>query len=145
MKLSDAVITRLADLGVSQAFAVTGGAAMHLNISLGNNDRIKTVYMHHEQSCSMAAEGYARIAEKPAIVNVTSGPGALNSFNGIFGAYTDSVPMLVIAGQSRTDTLKSYNETPLLRQLGDQEVQSLVMVNEITKERIEITKQESFE
>lgn len=145
MKLSDAVITRLADLGVSQAFAVTGGAAMHLNISLGNNDRINTVYMHHEQSCSMAAEGYARIAEKPAIVNVTSGPGALNSLNGIFGAYTDSVPMLVIAGQSRTDTLKSYNETPLLRQLGDQEVQSLVMVNEITKERIEITKQDSFE
>jgi acetolactate synthase-1/2/3 large subunit len=145
LKLSDAVITRLADLGISQAFAVTGGAAMHLNISLGNNNRINTVYMHHEQSCSMAAEGYARIAEKPAIVNVTSGPGALNAFNGIFGAYTDSVPMIVLAGQSRTDTLISYNKTPHLRQLGDQEVQSLVMVKEITKDRIEITKQDSFE
>jgi acetolactate synthase-1/2/3 large subunit len=145
LKLSDAVITRLADLGISQAFAVTGGAAMHLNISLGNNNRINTVYMHHEQSCSMAAEGYARIAEKPAIVNVTSGPGALNAFNGIFGAYTDSVPMIVLAGQSRTDTLISYNKTTHLRQLGDQEVQSLVMVKEITKDRIEITKQDSFE
>jgi acetolactate synthase-1/2/3 large subunit len=144
LKLSDAVITRLADLGVSQAFAVTGGAAMHLNISLGNNSKINTVYMHHEQSCSMAAEGYARVAGKPAIVNVTSGPGALNAFNGIFGAYTDSVPMLVVAGQSRTDTLINYNMTPSLRQLGDQEVQSLVMVKEITKERIEITKQDSF-
>jgi acetolactate synthase-1/2/3 large subunit len=138
-------MTRLADLGISQAFAVTGGAAMHLNISLGNNNRINTVYMHHEQSCSMAAEGYARIAEKPAIVNVTSGPGALNAFNGIFGAYTDSVPMIVLAGQSRTDTLISYNKTTHLRQLGDQEVQSLVMVKEITKDRIEITKQDSFE
>ena len=42
----------------------------------GNN----ICYMHHEQ-CAMAAEGYARITNKPAIVNVTSGPGGINSLN----------------------------------------------------------------
>ena len=46
--------------------------------------------MHHEQSCSMAADGYARTNNQMACVNVTTGPGGINAINGIFGAWTDS-------------------------------------------------------
>lgn len=132
------------DLGVRQAFTVTGGAAMHLNIALGRNPQVNVTYMHHEQACSMAAEGYARITDKPAIVNVTSGPGTLNSLNGIFGAYTDSVPMIILAGQTRSDTLKDRYALSVLRQLGDQEVRSHLIVGEITKAFIQISAEDSF-
>ena len=114
---------------------VTGGGAMHLNDSLANNKKLFVTYNHHEQASAMAAEGYARVAGKPAIVCATTGPGALNTFNGVFGAYTDSVPMIVLAGQVKKETISSQNSTghPPLRQLGDQEVRSVPMVREITK------------
>ena len=78
---------------------VTGGGAMYLNQALASHPRLRCTFMHHEQACAMAAEGYARIAGKPAVVMVTTGPGGINALNGVFGAYTDSIPMLVIGGQ----------------------------------------------
>ena len=114
---------------------VTGGGAMHLNDSLANNDAIVVTYNHHEQASAMAAEGYARVAGKPAVVCATTGPGALNTFNGVFGAYTDSVPMIVLAGQVKRETISSHlaSSATNIRQLGDQEVRSVSMVKEITK------------
>lgn len=139
MKISDFVIQTLVDLGIDSAFSVTGGAAMHLNDSAGENKKLNILYMHNEQSCSMAAEGYARIARKPALVLVTAGPGAINAINGVFGAYTDSIPMIVISGQSRKNTQRSHFGLTDLRQLGDQEAPILNMVEEITKQTNEIT------
>lgn len=127
------VVFYLEELGAKQNFSVTGGAAMYLNNAFGRSEKIATVYLHHEQACSMAAEGYARIAELPGIVNVTAGPGAINSLNGVFGAFTDSVPMIILSGQARTNTLVSQSLVYGLRQLGDQEVDSISMVNKITK------------
>jgi acetolactate synthase-1/2/3 large subunit len=139
VKISDFVIQALVDLGIDSAFSVTGGAAMHLNDSAGENKKLEILYMHNEQSCAMAAEGYARIARKPALVLVTAGPGAINAINGVFGAYTDSIPMIVISGQSRKNTQISHYGLTDLRQLGDQEAPILKMVDEITKQTYEIT------
>ena len=44
---------------------------------------MKVTFMHHEQALAMAADGYARVANKPAIVNVTTGPVGINSLNGV--------------------------------------------------------------
>jgi acetolactate synthase-1/2/3 large subunit len=145
MKLSDFVIQSFVDLGLDSAFSVTGGAAMHLNDSAGENQSLKVMYMHNEQSCAMAAEGYARIARKPALVIVTAGPGAINAINGVFGAFTDSIPMIVLSGQARKNTQKSNFGLDTLRQLGDQEAPILNMVSEITKKTFEITEQMSGE
>jgi acetolactate synthase-1/2/3 large subunit len=81
----------------------------------------------------MAADGYARIAGRPAVVHVTGGPGGINALNGVFGAFTDSIPMLVISGQAKRETCLSSHDLPNLRQLGDQEVEIVPMVNKITK------------
>jgi acetolactate synthase-1/2/3 large subunit len=132
MKVAEYVAQRLEHLGLDTCFAVTGGGAMHLNDAFGEAKNIDCRYTHHEQSAAIAAEGYARIAGKPAILNVTTGPGAINSFNGVFGAYTDSIPMMIIAGQVRSDTISTENDGSL-RQLGDQELRSMNMVKEITK------------
>jgi acetolactate synthase-1/2/3 large subunit len=81
----------------------------------------------------MAAEGYARVANTPGVLNVTTGPGGINALNGVFGAWTDSIPMLVISGQVKRETcMATYGRTDL-RQLGDQEVDIMSMVRGITK------------
>ena len=143
MKISEAVIEKLHALGVSQAFSVTGGAAMHLNDAAGEFSGLSVLYMHNEQSCSMAAEGYARVARKPALVIATAGPGAINTLNGVFGAYTDSIPMIVLTGQARKNTQRSYYQLESLRQLGDQEAPMLEMVKPITKSQLEISESQS--
>lgn len=80
----------------------------------------------------MAAEGYARIAGKPAVVNVTTGPGGINALNGVFGAWTDSIPMLVLSGQVKRETCLDFVSVPGLRQLGDQEGPVIHMAKPIT-------------
>ena len=139
LKISDAVIRKFTELGVSTAFSVSGGAAMHLNDSAENNPNLRVVYMHHEQSCAMAADGFSRISSSPALVIVTAGPGAINAFNGVFGAFTDSIPMIIVSGQARSDTQKKFYNLNSLRQLGDQEAPTLTMVESITKKTFEIS------
>lgn len=133
IKLSDYIASKLADWGVRHVFLVTGGGAMHLNDSFGKESRIQYFCMHHEQAAAMAAEGYARITNTPGVINVTTGPGGINSLNGVFGAYTDSIPMLVVSGQVKRETVKTLRGLDHLRQLGDQEVDIVSMVRGITK------------
>lgn len=126
---------RLADWGVRQAFLLTGGGAMHLNDAIGREHRLRYTCMHHEQACTMAAEAYARVSGEPAVVNVTTGPGGINALNGVFGAWTDSIPMIVISGQVKRETCRTFYGEACdgLRQLGDQEVDIIRMAKGITK------------
>ncbi len=80
----------------------------------------------------MAAESYYRLINRIVVLNVTTGPGGINALNGVYGAYTDSLSMLVVSGQVKNETyLKNYKTN--LRQLGDQEVDIVSMVKPITK------------
>ncbi len=106
---------------------------MFLNDALCHHPDIEPVFFHHEQAAAMAAEAYARIAERPPILNVTTGPGGINALNGVFGAWTDSVPMIVISGQVKRATCLATTPVPGLRQLGDQEAQIIPMVSGISK------------
>jgi acetolactate synthase-1/2/3 large subunit len=133
MKLSDYLIGQLADWGVRHIFLVTGGGAMHLNDSIGKEARIQFVCNHHEQASAMAAEAYARVSGLPGVVNVTTGPGGINALNGVFGAWTDSIPMLVVSGQVKRETCMRALGITGLRQLGDQEADIVAMVANITK------------
>lgn len=106
---------------------------MHLNDSIARERRLRYVCHHHEQAAAMAAEGYARVTGAPAAVSVTAGPGGVNALNGVFGAWTDSIPMLVISGQVKRETCMATIGIEGLRQLGDQEVNIVSMVAPITK------------
>lgn len=132
-RVADIIMDTLADNGIEQAFCVVGGGSMFLNNALGINKRIKTIFNHHEQACAMAAEGYARYTmDKPALVCVTSGPGGTNTLTGVYGAYVDSIPMIVVSGQCRYNT--SVPETGLpLRSRGVQEFNIVDTVKTMTK------------
>jgi acetolactate synthase-1/2/3 large subunit len=133
VKVSDYVVRRLADWGVRHIFLLTGGGAMHLNHAIGQERRLAYVCHHHEQAAAMAAEGYARISGRPGVINVTTGPGGINALNGVFGSWTDSIPMLVLSGQVKRETCMATAGVRGLRQLGDQEADILSMVKGITK------------
>ena len=138
-RLADFTIHTLTDLGISQAFLVTGGAAMHLNDALAGEKRIRVVCHHHEQAAAYAAEGYGHMTGRPALLMVTAGPGAINAMSGVFGAYVDSIPMVVLSGQSKTELLRSTYAFEHLRQLGEQEADIISMVRPITKYVRQIT------
>ena len=124
---------RLARAGSRHVFLVTGGGAMFLNDALCHQPDMTPVYFHHEQAAAMAAEAYARIAPFPPVLNVTTGPGGINALNGVFGAWTDSLPMIVISGQVKRATCLATTPVPGLRQLGDQEGDIVPMVRGIAK------------
>src|SRR5690242_15768396 len=132
VKLSNWVADQLAGHGITTAFMLTGGGAMHLNHSIGTHPAIKTTFCHHEQALAMAAEAYARLTRRTALVNVTSGPGGTNAITGVYGAFVDSIPMLVISGQVKNETTVRYTGLPL-RQFGDQELDIEPIVRPITK------------
>lgn len=131
IKLSDYIAKRLKEHNVKHFFMVSGGGAMHLNDSLGR--AIPYTANHHEQASAIAAEGYARINQELAVVNITTGPGGLNCLNGVFGQWTDSVPVLYISGQVKYTTSMDSCKELGLRQLGDQEVDIISVVKPLTK------------
>ncbi len=136
--VSEQIADWLVAQGIEQVFAVTGGGAMFLNQALASHPGLRCTFMHHEQACAMAAEGYARITGKPALVNVTTGPGGINALNGVFGAFTDSIPMLVISGQVKRETCLDHHPQPGLRQLGDQEAPIVAMARPVCKSALAI-------
>ncbi|MDB5913950.1 MAG: thiamine pyrophosphate protein binding domain protein, partial [Ramlibacter sp.] len=132
MKLSNYIAQKLVEHGVSDVFMVTGGGAMHMNHSFGTHPKIKATFNHHEQACAMAAEAYYRLTNRLPVVNVTSGPGGTNAITGVYGAFVDSIGMLVISGQVKYETTVRSTGLPL-RQYGDQELDIEELVRPVTK------------
>lgn len=131
MKLSDYVAQTLAQrYGVRDIFLVSGGGIMHLLDSVGACEDLRYVCTYHEQAAVVAAEGYARRSGRLGVALVTVGPGAANAVSALPGAWVDSVPLLVLAGQVRSDLIADYRTQ---RQKGPQEANTLDMARPVTK------------
>ena len=123
----------LVDRGIQDVFLVTGGGAIFLDDAIRRREGIRAVSCHHEQAAAMAAEGHARISGLPGVVCVTTGPGGINALNGVFGAWTDSIPMILISGQVKREMMAGSYPGLGMRQLGDQEIDITSLVRGITK------------
>lgn len=132
IKVSDYIAQTLVEHGITQVFTVTGGGAMHLNDALGHQKGMHCLYQHHEQACAIAAESYARIHNKLALLCVTTGPGGTNAITGVVGGWLDSIPMLVLSGQVRYDTTARWSGVGI-RAMGDQEFDIVKAVGCMTK------------
>lgn len=135
MKLSDYVIDFIAKRGCEKVFMVAGGGGMHLIDSLGNHPQLEHICCHHEQAAVMAAEGYQRISNRLGCALVTTGPAATNAITGVACAWNDSIPMIIISGQSNSQWL--IDQTGL-RQRGVHEVNITSLVAPITKYAITV-------
>jgi len=100
---AQALIKTLDDLGIEYIFGYSGGAALPIFDALETvKSNIKFVLTRHEQGAIHMADGYGRATGKPAVVLVTSGPGAGNLVTGLMTAQMDSVPMIALTGQQVT-------------------------------------------
>ncbi len=137
IKVADYIVELLRINGASNIFLVPGGGNMHLTDAVKRNKKIKYLSFFHEQSASIAAESYSRSKSKLGVALVTSGPGSTNAITGVAGAWIESVPLVVISGQVKTQDIKN---NPKIRQNGPQEVDITSLVKKITKYSITIKK-----
>ena len=90
--------------GIKVVFGYPGATICPFYDTIYDYD-IKPVIVRKEQNATHASSGYARCSGKPGVCVATSGPGATNLITGIATAYTDSIPMVAITGQVRSDLL----------------------------------------
>jgi acetolactate synthase-1/2/3 large subunit len=112
---SDILVECLIRNGVNVVFAYPGGASMPIHQSLVKyRDNVRTILPRHEQGGIFAAEGYARATGKVGVAIATSGPGATNLVTGLADAKMDSVPIVAITGQVKTNVIgtDAFQETP---------------------------------
>ena len=92
------LVETLIKLGVDSIFGYPGAAVLSIYNELSYANKVNHYLVRHEQAAIHAAEGYARTSGKVGVVLVTSGPGFTNTITGIVNAYTDSTPLVVLAG-----------------------------------------------
>src|SRR6266550_3368117 len=109
---ADIVLQCLRAEGVDLVFGYPGGAIMPLYDALDGSG-IRHILTRHEQGAVFAAEGYARTTGKVGVAIATSGPGATNLVTGIADAKMDSVPLVCITGQVRSNLIgtDAFQET----------------------------------
>jgi acetolactate synthase-1/2/3 large subunit len=105
LKGSQALVTALEDEGCDVIFGFPGGVAIPFYDALYDATKLRHVLVRHEQGAAHAADGYARATGKVGVCTSTSGPGATNLVTGIANAHLDSVPLVAITWQVRSDLI----------------------------------------
>ncbi|OJU18413.1 MAG: acetolactate synthase [Clostridiales bacterium 43-6] len=141
MKISDYIVSFLADKGITDVFGYPGGMVTHLMDSFNKQNRITAHVNYHEQGAAFCACGYAQASLRPGVAYATSGPGATNLITGIANAYFDSIPCIFITGQVNTYESKGGLS---VRQKGFQETEIIGIVQSVTKYAVQVTKPEEI-
>jgi acetolactate synthase-1/2/3 large subunit len=98
------IVDTLIEQGVDTMFGYPGGVVLPLFDRLYDAP-IRFIIPRHEQGGCHMADGYARASGKVGVVVVTSGPGACNLTTGLATAMMDSVPVVALTGQVRTELI----------------------------------------
>lgn len=130
VKVSDYIFDFVAQQGVNHVFMLPGGGAMHLNDSLGRNEKLTYICNLHEQACAIAADAYSQYTNNLGVALVTTGPGGTNTITGVAAAWLDSTPVLFISGQVKRPDMVGDRA---VRQMGFQEINIVNLVRPITK------------
>ena len=91
-----AVAAALAAHGVELVWGIPGTHNLELYAGLGEAG-IRHVSPRHEQGGAFAADGYARATGRVGVCITTSGPAVLNAATALAQAYSDSIPVLLVA------------------------------------------------
>ena len=91
--------------GVEVVFGIPGGAVIPLLDAFHDDKDLKFILTRHEQGAGHAADGYARATGKVGVCLATSGPGATNLVTALATANFDSIPIVAITGQVKTNLI----------------------------------------
>lgn len=132
MNVSHFIADYLEKKKIKNIFLVTGGGMMFLTDALFKSN-INLIFNHHEQASFFSVDGYTRLSQKTGVCFATSGPGITNLITGILSAWQDSIPIVIIGGQSKLRETIQYSKIKNLRQYGTFEANSLDLLKPITK------------
>ncbi len=90
------LVELLAANDIDTVFGIPGVHNLELYRGL-TSANLRHVLVRHEQGAGFAADGFARLSGRPAAAFVISGPGLTNILTAAAQAYSDSVPLLVVA------------------------------------------------
>jgi 5-guanidino-2-oxopentanoate decarboxylase len=111
------LVELLAANGIDTVFGIPGVHTLELYRGLAATG-LRHILVRHEQGAGFAADGYARVSGRPAAAFVISGPGLTNVLTPVAQAYSDSVPMLIVASTPARATLGKH--WGVLHELRDQ-------------------------
>ena len=104
MTAAQAIIKSLEQEGVKIVFGYPGATVCPLYDAMIGS-QIRHILVRQEQAAGHAASGYARMTGQAGVCIATSGPGAANLVTAIASAYLDSIPVIAITGQVRSDLI----------------------------------------
>jgi acetolactate synthase-1/2/3 large subunit len=120
MTCGEFLVKQLEAWGTDTVFGIPGVHTVELYRGLPAS-RIRHITPRHEQGAGFMADGYARVAGKPGVCFIITGPGMTNIITAMGQAYADSIPMLVISSVNERERLglgKGYlHELPNQRAL----------------------------
>lgn len=123
--VSDFVVQRVRDWGVSRIFAFPGDGIGEFDGALEKAQRaeagLKYVRPTHEEICSLMATAHAKFTGEVGVCVATSSPGAFHMLNGLYDAQMDNQPVVAIVGQQGLNALGTFTqqESNLERTLAD--------------------------
>lgn len=103
---ADVLVQALIDEQIEVCFANPGTSEMHMVAALDRNPKLRSVLALFEGVVTGAADGYARMAGKPAATLLHLGPGFANGMANIHNARKAGVPMLNLVGDHAVDHLR---------------------------------------
>ena len=99
MSGGEALAKSLVNEGVEVVFGIPGVQIYGIVAGIRDEPGLRMITTRHEQATTYMADGYARASGKPGVALVVPGVGIYNAASGLAGAYSRSVPVLLIAGQ----------------------------------------------
>lgn len=100
--VADAVLSLLEREGVEHVFGVPGSAITPMYEALRSRPRLRHILAKHETGAAFMAYGYAAVKRTLGVCLTTTGPGATNALTGVACAAGDSLPVMLITGQTPT-------------------------------------------
>jgi thiamine pyrophosphate-dependent acetolactate synthase large subunit-like protein len=98
-RVGDAIVEVLRAAGVDTVFGIPGIHTLPFYDALAGEPAIRHVLTRHEQGAAFAADGYARVLGRPGVLTTTTGPGTFNTLAAFAEAWSDSSPIVLLAGQ----------------------------------------------
>jgi len=143
MRLADYIIETLAEIGINEAFLITGRGALFLTDAVAKSKHIEAVCHHNEQAASYAAGACAQLNNKHSLCLVSTGCASTNSVTGVLNAYQDGLPVVYLSGQNILAETTGYTGLGI-RTYGQQEANIVEIVTPITKYAVMITRAEDI-
>ena len=135
IKISDYIASFLSAQGLETVFVVAGEANVHLLDSIGRKEGLRHIPLKKESSASLACEAFGKLRASPSTLVISSGSSTVGVLPGVANAWIDSVPLLILSGQARTD----QDFDGCVRQLGNKSLDIIELVKSITKYAVKVT------